>query len=103
MFLAILLTQGQNKQLWPLALILTGVAGKFVKGVQDILHRVLIFKVKLMTLSVFYFYFSQLDTCTMVVVPLVRKFCENVPSRDYQSLRTVARLFGKLCYGLSGG
>lgn len=42
------------------------------------------------------------DTCTAIIIPLVQKFCEEVPKQSSESLLTVARLFGKLSYGLSG-
>lgn len=42
------------------------------------------------------------DTCTAVIIPLVQKFCDEIPKQSSDSLLTVARLFGKLSYGLSG-
>ena len=42
------------------------------------------------------------DTCTAVIIPLVQKFCDEIPKQSSESLLTVARLFGKLSYGLSG-
>ena len=42
------------------------------------------------------------DTCTTVIIPLVQKFCDEIPKQSSESLLTVARLFGKLSYGLSG-
>ncbi|KAL9957888.1 hypothetical protein ACROYT_G034843 [Oculina patagonica] len=41
------------------------------------------------------------DTCTAIIVPLVQKFCEEIPKQCSESLLTIARLFGKLSYGLS--
>ncbi|XP_020626125.1 serine/threonine-protein phosphatase 4 regulatory subunit 4-like isoform X2 [Orbicella faveolata] len=41
------------------------------------------------------------DTCTAVIIPLVQKFCDEIPKQSSESLLTVARLFGKLSYGLS--
>ena len=43
-----------------------------------------------------------LDTCTAIIIPLVQKFCDEIPKDRSESLLTVARLFGKLSYGLSG-
>ena len=48
----------------------------------------------------FFLFFT--DTCTAVIIPLVQKFCEEIPKQSSESLLTVARLFGKLSYGLSG-
>ena len=42
------------------------------------------------------------DTCTAVIIPLVQKFCDEIPKQSSESLLTVAQLFGKLSYGLSG-
>ena len=43
------------------------------------------------------------DTCTAVIIPLVQKFCcDEISKQSSESLLTVARLFGKLSYGLSG-
>lgn len=41
------------------------------------------------------------DTCTAIIIPLVQKFCDEIPKDRWESLLTVARLFGKLSYGLS--
>lgn len=41
------------------------------------------------------------DTCTAIIVPLVQKFCDEIPKEKSESLLTVAKLFGKLSYGLS--
>ena len=54
--------------------------------------------------SSFPFFYSMklLDTCTAIIIPLVQKFCDEIPKDRSESLLTVARLFGKLSYGLSG-
>lgn len=41
------------------------------------------------------------DTCTSVIIPLVQKFCDEIPKQCSESLLTVAQLFGKLSHGLS--
>lgn len=41
------------------------------------------------------------DTCTAVIIPLVQKFCDEIPKQCSETLLTVAKLFGKLSYGLS--
>ncbi|CAH3168182.1 unnamed protein product [Porites evermanni] len=41
------------------------------------------------------------DTCTAVIIPLVQKFCDEIPKQCSDSLLMVAKLFGKLSYGLS--
>ena len=46
--------------------------------------------------------FDLTDTCTAVIIPLVQKFCDEIPKQCSESLLTVAKLFGKLSYGLSG-
>ena len=48
------------------------------------------------------FYVKLQDTCTAIIIPLVQKFCDEIPKDRSESLLTVARLFGKLSYGLSG-
>ena len=45
--------------------------------------------------------YVSIDTCTSVIVPLVQKFCEEIPKQCSDSLLTAARLFGKLSHGLS--
>ena len=49
-----------------------------------------------------FFCFKFPDTCTAVIIPLVQKFCDEIPKQCSESLLTVAKLFGKLSYGLSG-
>ena len=46
------------------------------------------------------FFFT--DTCTAVIIPLVQKFCDEIPKQCSDSLLMLAKLFGKLSYGLSG-
>lgn len=41
------------------------------------------------------------DTCTAVIIPLVQKFCDEIPKQCSDSLLMLAKLFGKLSYGLS--
>lgn len=48
------------------------------------------------------FFFQIPDTCTAVIIPLVQKFCDEIPKQCSETLLTVAKLFGKLSYGLSG-
>ncbi|KXJ20795.1 Serine/threonine-protein phosphatase 4 regulatory subunit 4 [Exaiptasia diaphana] len=41
------------------------------------------------------------DTCTKIIIPLVQRFCENCSKYGKESICKVAKLFGKLCHGLS--
>ena len=42
------------------------------------------------------------DTCTTVIIPLVKTICEEIPKQCTEPFLMVARLFGKLSYGLAG-
>lgn len=48
------------------------------------------------------FYLYHTETCTQIIVPLVKKFCENSMKSGDLTLPVVAKQLGKLCHGLSG-
>lgn len=41
------------------------------------------------------------ETCTQIIVPLVKKFCENSMKSEDITLPVIAKQLGKLCHGLS--